>query len=855
MTILRERLLARLNESFPLTILEGIEGSGRRTLLTQWAARPSQELRVLVDFDSSQTGLSAIWAQVLSALERAGGRVDSDAVAQLRRGVASEEISALSDRAVAGEDRAVTYGFLRWDSIASEEFLALGTSLLRRQPDLRVIMSTADSCGLVAQCVEQGVSFQMLTETDLYFTPIEVAQACESAGVPVRLSAAERLWEETRGHPALVATAIGAAPAAVTDGHLTLGQFVHRWQWNPLNDVDRATSIYGFIGRMALLRRFTRTEATALCPDTAVDAYLGRLLRCGFGQFEFHHTLGVEVFVWRDVIRLRILSEMEQAGHAEADQLLGLYAAAARVARDHHDRELEVVSLVSGRDLPAAEAMVAENLWDLLDTVDAELWVPLLEMRRADLDPFPALLVLRKLLARRGRMPSARDDARLLLHARDIAAGPTSSPLLRLSVLARSAFAACEAGDLAFAHDAAERWTSLMNDAREPLLSDGSPGLISDSLLVGQVLVQLDDFTSARAVWQFTLDLIDLYGDPTGVRRQAAHRGMAVLGGLGGLEYAPMGLGSLREVPAGSARASEIVLHAIYRSWDSLDAGHSDEAVRHSRDAMDRVKRPEHWPILMLTYLVTLVATGNTVEIERFRQRHLRSAMWRERHFTDRWTGPIAPFVDALAERFLGLPPTPVNPEAPGATSMRFSYLTRAVDALSGVGPAQAVEMPTESALSGLTPRMRAVVLQVVALRAHREGHRELALVALRRAYADLPVRDLAPIGLGMGTSEEIRGLCSLVEAEPEMAAAGLMPVLRAREYVGVRWARGQSADLSDRERELLALIQKSMSNSEIAQEIFVSVNTVKFHRANLYRKLGVKSRDEALAAAIRLGL
>lgn len=46
MEILRERLLARLDAPFPLTILEGIEGSGRRTLLKQWAAQPSPELRV-----------------------------------------------------------------------------------------------------------------------------------------------------------------------------------------------------------------------------------------------------------------------------------------------------------------------------------------------------------------------------------------------------------------------------------------------------------------------------------------------------------------------------------------------------------------------------------------------------------------------------------------------------------------------------------------------------------------------------------------------------------------------------------------------------------------------------------------
>ena len=61
--------------------------------------------------------------------------------------------------------------------------------------------------------------------------------------------------------------------------------------------------------------------------------------------------------------------------------------------------------------------------------------------------------------------------------------------------------------------------------------------------------------------------------------------------------------------------------------------------------------------------------------------------------------------------------------------------------------------------------------------------------------------------------------------------------------------------DLSVREREVLALLARGLSNKELARELSVSENTVKTHLANLYAKLGARRRTEALAAARRLRL
>jgi two-component system, NarL family, response regulator DevR len=78
---------------------------------------------------------------------------------------------------------------------------------------------------------------------------------------------------------------------------------------------------------------------------------------------------------------------------------------------------------------------------------------------------------------------------------------------------------------------------------------------------------------------------------------------------------------------------------------------------------------------------------------------------------------------------------------------------------------------------------------------------------------------------------------------------------------VVVRWMRGSQrpgtavSDITPREREILSLLARGLSNVAIGQRLYISAATVKFHVGNVMQKLGARRRAEAVYAASKLGL
>ena len=100
-------------------------------------------------------------------------------------------------------------------------------------------------------------------------------------------------------------------------------------------------------------------------------------------------------------------------------------------------------------------------------------------------------------------------------------------------------------------------------------------------------------------------------------------------------------------------------------------------------------------------------------------------------------------------------------------------------------------------------------------------------------------------LGRGMEPEYVSLLLAAFPAAEPELAAAP-GPSPQEAELI---------EPLSEREIEVLQLVAEGLTNNEIASRLFLSLNTIKGHTRNIYGKLNVHSRTQAVARAQSLGL
>lgn len=122
-------------------------------------------------------------------------------------------------------------------------------------------------------------------------------------------------------------------------------------------------------------------------------------------------------------------------------------------------------------------------------------------------------------------------------------------------------------------------------------------------------------------------------------------------------------------------------------------------------------------------------------------------------------------------------------------------------------------------------------------------------LAMSRDLRPDLAARALAAGAHGffsIGVSES-----ELIEAVEAAVADGAGP-RAGTEEPGHRL--GAEAGLTDREVEVLTLIAQGRTNREIAQELFLSPNSIKTYVRTAYRKIGATSRSQAVGWAIRNG-
>jgi LuxR family maltose regulon positive regulatory protein len=126
--------------------------------------------------------------------------------------------------------------------------------------------------------------------------------------------------------------------------------------------------------------------------------------------------------------------------------------------------------------------------------------------------------------------------------------------------------------------------------------------------------------------------------------------------------------------------------------------------------------------------------------------------------------------------------------------------------------------------------------------RARETLHRATEVAKHLRLETVLLEQGQYTLGFLQELGESCRSACAVASAGPEIAIATETA------------CNINATAMTPRELQILQALADGLSNKEIARHLVISADTVKFHRRNLYRKLGATTRSSVLARARKEG-
>ena len=148
---------------------------------------------------------------------------------------------------------------------------------------------------------------------------------------------------------------------------------------------------------------------------------------------------------------------------------------------------------------------------------------------------------------------------------------------------------------------------------------------------------------------------------------------------------------------------------------------------------------------------------------------------------------------------------------------------------------------------------MEVWLLSALAADRLREDNR--ALEALRRSLQLAQVEGVRRPFVTAGGDRLIRLLERIAQVDPGSSQFAAEVLADLRLDVAPPEESVYAEALTDRELSVLRHLPTMMTNTEVAAELYVSINTVKAHLKRIYRKLDVANRREAVHRARELGL
>ena len=846
---MRPRLLAALDAGSDarLTLVTGPPGSGKTVLLSTWLATRDPQT-TFISFDPGDRTTAGLWGKLSQALQAPRQRAARPAPTTPE--ALAERLLELTTPRGAGSARTLVLDDLHLaDSPATRATLI---ALLRAESAPRLVIGSRIDPALALQRLRLAGSLTEIRGPELAFTPDEAQAMLAADGIALSPAMLQRLWTRTEGWAA------GLRLAALSlVGHEDPDAFVEDFAGD-----DRAVVAYLI---EEVLERQSEQVRELLLATAVVDQVSAPLANALTGR-------GDAVTIFDDLLHANaFLVPLDRRGewfryHALfADLLRSQLARRGPVAVARQHRRAAHWFVEQDRPLDALAHAVSAEDWDGATAIMGDRW---LELRESDggaaldrvLGAFPpdaidarpeAALVAAMRCVDRGE--SDRADAHLL------AAGCLRH---RLSGSRRAVFT---------------RGLSLVR-----LLRAGRDGDLDSGLHELSVVVTVGHQDSPRAREAVALAHLEVGRLEATAGADGAERRLRLAERLAS--------GSTRPELALEARAQRAWLYALDGELRAARLA-ADAAATHAglaaapapallagalvaSDAGDLRHAAEQ------VHAARAVEPGTVVQPGRLRRLEIAFADARLAQAGGRAEVAIA--CDQLHDALAGwMPPRRLGDEARGAAAELLVALGRAEEAL-----AELPDLPERRSGGAIgVARVAALLALDRSEQALQEGERVMAYEQLPLPVAVAAAARTAAAaeaegdrGLAQRYAEHALDLAETEGVRLPLAAAmsDLDPVLRRllrfgtshRSLIGevMELARSGTAPspadvapldeaLSDRELAVLRYLPTLLSSTEIAGELFVSVNTVKSHLKGVYRKLGVGNRREAVERARDLGL
>ena len=146
----------------------------------------------------------------------------------------------------------------------------------------------------------------------------------------------------------------------------------------------------------------------------------------------------------------------------------------------------------------------------------------------------------------------------------------------------------------------------------------------------------------------------------------------------------------------------------------------------------------------------------------------------------------------------------------------------------------------------------------IVVLLCDVDQPRQMAnLRRLRREMREPAIIAISPIATGTGVRRALDAGADAIVFEPELESTLVVAVsaVASGQSVVPRKLRAsvERPAFSHRERQVLTLVSRGLTNAQIAERLFLSESTIKSHLSSAFSKFGVRSRKEASALFIEL--